>query len=264
MVHVPPVGGNSYRSSGPNDSIDNDPKFVQIVDAVWDAIKQYRANPSDVNTQTLMQEVNALNAYFSAHKPDKTNDPKAFAIWQSLTSAPPQGASLADICADYGTKDCASAVQWLENQIQGGTDPFANLYKNLDALGSAYKDQDKQDIKDCLDDLQQLLKTYNDLMKMKHPDPKLVAQLLSDISGKIVEFDQLARSEGISDGYLTLFETFINTPLSTAPGAPTFLSLCQKVQAGTPLSDSDMKALQNNAGDFQRLLTEVLYREYNE
>jgi hypothetical protein len=122
--------GHSPQVRGASGSIDGDPAFIQLVDAAWKAIQEYQTHPDALTVQTVMQTVNALNTYFSSHVPtDK--DPAALAIYKVMTMAPPHGASLATYCADYGTTECATTVQYFLDAKQAGDDKFATLFNTF-------------------------------------------------------------------------------------------------------------------------------------
>lgn len=273
MGSVDPIKSNSappchpsLGSSAPGD-IDNDPSFIQLVDANWEAIDQYRKDPSDANVQALMQATNNLNAYLKGHVPTQASDPKAYAIYQALNIAGPHTGSLATICEDYGTANCQATVQYFEAQFKGGNDLFTSLYNGLNAVGSAYKDQGNQTVKTDFDNLRSALDMYNYYMKQSVKDPKILNQLLDDVMADIKKFNDDAKGV-VSDGYLTAVLTLINTPVTTtASGQPLAPSLVDLASASPPDYDAIQKALQalgegSGQGDLTNLLAESENYEY--
>lgn len=261
------VPNHSPLGSAPGD-IDNDPAFNQFVDADWEAIQQYRNDPSDANAQALMQATNNLNAYLTQHVPTQANDPKAYAIYQALNTSSSHGDSLANICKDYGTANCQATVQWLVSQFKQGIDLFAPLYNAFSGTSNIRADQGNATVKKDFDNLRSALDLYNYYMKQSVKDPKMLNQLLDDVMADIKQFNQDAKGV-VSDGYLTTILTLINTPVTTTPSgqalAPSLVDLASASPPDYAKIQQALQALGENGkgqGDLTNLLAESETYEY--
>lgn len=242
-------------------SMDNDPAFIQLVDAAWQAIGEGGTHDA-LTIQVIMQDVNNLSAYFTKNgPPTQANNPKAYAVYQAIGTGM---FSLGGACAAYGTSNCAGAVQ----AFQSGQMSFSGLYNALNAFGSEYKDSSNQKIETDLDNLQGALQMYNWYMQQKHKDPSELPGLLSTLANAIKTFATDASTAGLSDGYLTNITTMLNTPL-TPDGSDTLLAAANAYLA-SPTTDTTFQAALTNIGEsssndggyLQQILSNTLSKEY--
>ncbi len=227
-MHIPPIGGAYQVSSGSDP--DNDPAFIQLVDAAWEAIGQFQQNPDALNAQVAMQEVNKLNAYFNGVAPP--SDSKAAAVYTALGSVTDK-TSLAYFCSLYGPGDASVVKKFID-----GTISFNGLNNALDPFGSVYNDQntpDGQAAEQAMKHLHGALQLYNWYMQQSDKDPNLLDPLLLEIANDIRTLNAATAPGKVSDGYLTILNTMLNTPLT--PGGSDTLEALSAALGSSPNPD---------------------------
>jgi hypothetical protein len=226
MVYIPP----NYPTTGPNPvggsgSIDNDPQFIQLVDAAWEAVLQFQTSPNDLNTQTAMQCITNLDKFLSAQSPiSQGTSPEAYAIQQALDSGSSLSPSVASICADYNGTNWTEAVSTLQAKPQELTD----LLIPFDAVGSVRADQSNTQVQTDITLLIDDLKEYNASQGKSTVYLTRIAQDIEQLNSDAAH---------VSDGYLTMILTYINT-FTTPGGSDTLLSLSNAVTEVPQPSDA--------------------------
>ena len=265
-----PVGGPQNTPTGNF----TDQAFSQLGDAAWEAIKECQANPNAVNIQTAMQCINALNAYLSANPPP-AGDPQ-YSTAMAIQAAFGQyggmvGETLAQVCQMFGTSSCMNAVE----VFQGQTSLFTPLYNALDQIqttGSQNNDGNNPDVQADINQLLQDLSIY-DSYDRSNPNQSELNDYLLAIAGDInkLETDVSAASPPITDGYLTVLLTYINTPTQIGDSSTSLVALCSGLTSSSPQSAFDaldnalenVGAQQSGGGAFQDLINQTLYEEYD-
>lgn len=198
---------------------DTDPNFIKLVDAAWEAMQQYKSNPSALNTEVVMQDVNALGAYFNGTAPDSST--QAYKVWKAL-QAPIDlsGTTLLQGCQEYNdATKVAAAVNYFMSTGGASINTSSALYEALNPYGSQKGDQGKPiaaDIQLLYKDLQ----LFNEAQKGVS-DPAAVAALAALVQADVKKV--IADSSGVTDGYLTNIVTLLNTP--TAVGGSSLATL---------------------------------------
>lgn len=224
-MHILPIGGTYHVSSGSDP--DNDPAFIQLVDAAWEAIGQFQQNPDALNAQVAMQEVNKLNAYFNGAAPPAGSN--AAAVYTALGSVTDK-TSLAYFCSLYGPGDSSAVTQFIN-----GTLSFNGLNTALDPFGSVYNDQNTpegQAVEQAMKHLHGALQLYNWYMQQSDKDPNLLDPLLLEIANDIRTLNAATATGKVSDGYLTIAKTMLNTFL--IPGSSETLESLSAALATNP------------------------------
>lgn len=185
---------------------DTDPTFIKLVDAAWEAMQQYQSDPSALNTQVVMQDVNALGVYFNGTAPDSST--QAYKVWQAL-QAPIDisGTTLLQGCQEFTDKTkIAAAVTFFMSTGGACINKSSALYAALNPYGSEKGDSGKPIAAD-IQTLYKDLDLFNQAQAMG--DPAAAAALAPLVAADIKKV--IADSSGVTDGYLTNIVTLLNT-----------------------------------------------------
>lgn len=193
-------------------SIDNDPVFMKLCNALYEAVKEFKNTQNPITTQWVMQCVTNLDTYLKGKTPDpdSSKDQNAKALIAALGSGPN---SLAGMCAD--PKD------W-ESTIQANPDIFDTIYNAAD--NESWSISDQSDSKTAAD----LKQFYQDLQGYLQ-NPSRASQYLSWLAGDITNLvtDGANDKDGPISALLNLLQT--NT---TVGGTDTLASLAKAVASG--------------------------------
>ncbi|MBS0647928.1 MAG: hypothetical protein JSS10_01730 [Verrucomicrobia bacterium] len=267
MNGIPPVSGPQGASAG-NFS---DATFSQLGDAAWEALYECQTYPNAVNIQAAMQCINALDSYLTANPPPG-GDPQYSTAMAVLAALGQKGGmvgyTLAEVCQMFGTSNCSNAVE----AFQGQMSLFTPLYQALDQIQTVGS-QNAGDtiIQNDIDQLKDDISSYNEYCA--NPNPTVLNALLTAVATDIKQLntDMGNASPPITDGYLTVLQTYLNTPIQPG-GSETLESLSAAVLANNPPAQTDLDALENALGDvgenqadggaFLALIEKTLEEEY--
>jgi ribosomal protein S5 len=159
MVQIPsnfPVYGPKNVGATGNFT---DAAFSQLGDAAWQAVLEAQNYPNAVNIQTMMQCVNALNAYLAAN-PVPAGDPQAKAVSDIQKAFAGNGGmvgeTFAQVCQMYGTTNCQAAVETFQGQIS----LLQNVYNALNEVKTVGS-QNNKEFQSDVEQLQADIVAYN-------------------------------------------------------------------------------------------------------
>lgn len=257
--------------SGP---VDTNPAFIKLVDAAWFALYEFNQNPTDATTQAMMTAVSNLDAFLKQNPPGP-NDPGATAILNDLNNAVfPGGPTIAQICATSPSDpNYAQDVAWFE---KNGSTALNSLTNDTHSFGSSYSDQGDQAIQNDMQQLDLDLQIFEELQNSSNPDPNEVYYTMMNIANLInklnTDLQAAEGGKGVSDGYLSALETFLNTPVTVGGQSLESLATALIAPPGPPSQQaytSFLTALQtlgekSGGNDMLRNLLEKVYsEEYN-
>ncbi len=276
MVYIPsnspPQGAQGPSPVGSYSDQDTETQFNQLTDAVWEALDACKNSPNDLNAQTFMQTVNALDAFLTANPP-QSGTPAA-TVLADLTSTT-SGPSIVSECAKYSS-DPTDGATWVEGNISSTS--MTNLWSYIDSnnIQNITNDQGNTTIQTDIYNLEGDLQLYNWYEQDQYQNPATLNTLLTNIATDIAQLDKDASSASpaLSDGFLTSLMTYLNTPITAGGGtSDTLLSLSQAVLAHTPPQESDLQNLNaalgklgeqnsNSGGSFRFMLETTIGYEY--
>ncbi len=237
---------NEALASGVNP--DSDPAFIKLVDAAWEAMQQYQADPSALNTQVVMQDVNALGTYFNGTAPDSST--QAYKVWQAL-QAPIDisGTTLLQGCQEYTDKTkVAAAVNFFMSTTGGALiNKSGALYAALNPYGS----QKSESGKPIAADIQALYADLDLFNKAQAMGDSAAAAVLAPLVAADIK-KVIADSSGVTDGYLTNIVTLLNT--ATTVGGSSLATLAAGADPAAFLAALQSVGESGGSGDLSSMI----------
>lgn len=265
---IPPTDASSPVPSPTGDSSGyNANTFTQLADAAWGAMRLAQADPTTLNIQTELSTINNLDVYLTANPPPSgsqgaevlslLNQPSGFGNY-----------TVGQLAGTYSSSNDDPEVIWLENE-NNNTTAFGSLYNYMNSnISSVYLNQTSNPaIKNDVTQMQLALSAYN-------ADPSTANLVVLATAINQFNTDYTAANPPITDGYLTLLDTYINAPM--VPGQSYSLVSLSSAVVNNPTNTTDLQELtialqalgagNNSIGNndsFAQMLNFVVQWEYN-
>lgn len=239
--HNQPVN-NGRITAPPPGGYDLDPTFRSLANQVQMEMDAYNASPDDFTGAALKTAIAALASYLGMSEdspgtpPSQTTDPKAFAIYNLLNSAPFVGKSttLANLCLTTGS--AYSAID-IFNQNQGvfaSGPPSSPFYSAINATANSNlpSGPTKNDIHSLIQGVQNLIAEYNDPNISQGLKDFYADQIAGTVKLLLSDLNSLS-GKGL-DGFTGAISLLLNSPISRTNGNTLWTVMNNYLTSKTP------------------------------